>query len=42
MIQLIKKVIHRIFSKCKDADLVSVANVQANIRLCKVCKKIHV
>ena len=41
-VQLIKKVIHRLFSKCKDTDLVSVANVTANVRLCKICKKIHV
>ena len=42
MIQLIKKVIHRLFSKCQDTDLVSVANVTANVKLCKVCKKIHI
>jgi len=42
MIKLIKKVIHRLFSKCQDTDLISVANVTSNVRLCKVCKKIHI
>lgn len=45
MKELFKKLVDKIFGKrckCDDKNVVSVANVKNDIKICKVCKTIHI
>jgi hypothetical protein len=45
MKKLWNKIIDKLFGKrckCNDENVISVANVQNDVKVCKVCKTIHI